>query len=162
MTGEPLTLTLPAPLAHELGSATQDFLIDLLARGLRDFRIERVLERYAHGDMSFGAAAQQVGVSQTELARLAYARGMEPPSRWRRWPRSWGERPDHRRLMYQTVDCAGHEAAQSPRSMPRWHNLRESILPDPAPVLPPRRAQLPVECLAEVRPIRRAERCRPG
>ena len=75
MTGEPLTLTLPAPLAHELGSATQDFLIDLLARGLRDFRIERVLERYAHGDMSFGAAAQQVGVSQTELARLAYAAG---------------------------------------------------------------------------------------
>ena len=78
MTGNTLTLTLPAPLAHELGSATQDFLIDLLARGLRDFRIQRVLERYAHGDMSFGAAAQQVGVSQTELARLAYARGMEP------------------------------------------------------------------------------------
>lgn len=29
--------------------------------------------------MSFGAAAQQAGVSQGDLARYAYARGMEPP-----------------------------------------------------------------------------------
>lgn len=29
--------------------------------------------------MSFGAAAQQAGVSQSDLARYAYARGMEPP-----------------------------------------------------------------------------------
>jgi hypothetical protein len=29
--------------------------------------------------MSFGAAAQQAGVSPAELARFAYARGMEPP-----------------------------------------------------------------------------------
>ena len=79
MTGETLTLSLPAPLAYELGAATQDFLADLLARGLRDVKIERALERYAHGGMSFGAAAQQAGVAQTDLARFAYARGMEPP-----------------------------------------------------------------------------------
>jgi len=79
MSGETLTLSLPAPLAYELGAATQDFLADLLARGLRDVKIERALERYAHGGMSFGAAAQQAGVSQTDLARFAYARGMEPP-----------------------------------------------------------------------------------
>jgi len=30
--------------------------------------------------MSFGAAAQQAGVSQSDLARYAYARGMEPPT----------------------------------------------------------------------------------
>jgi hypothetical protein len=29
--------------------------------------------------MSFGAAAQQAGVSQADLSRFAYARGMEPP-----------------------------------------------------------------------------------
>ena len=29
--------------------------------------------------MSFGAAAQQAGISQGDLARYAYARGMEPP-----------------------------------------------------------------------------------
>jgi len=37
------------------------------------------LERYARGGMSFGAAAQQAGVTQSELSRYAYARGMEPP-----------------------------------------------------------------------------------
>ena len=79
MTGETLTLSLPAPLAHELGSATQDFLADLLARGLREVKVERALELYARGGMSFGAAAQQAGVSQTDLSRFAYARGMEPP-----------------------------------------------------------------------------------
>ena len=40
MTGETLTLSLPAPLAYELGSATQDFLADLLARGLREVKVE--------------------------------------------------------------------------------------------------------------------------
>lgn len=79
MTGETLTLSLPAPLAHELGAATQDFLADLLARGLREVKVERALERYTRGGMSFGAAAQQAGVSQADLARFAYARGMEPP-----------------------------------------------------------------------------------
>jgi hypothetical protein len=29
--------------------------------------------------MSFGAAAHEAGVSQSVLARQAYARGMEPP-----------------------------------------------------------------------------------
>ena len=75
-----LMLTLPAPLARELDSATHDFLVDLLARGLREFRVERALEHYAHGGMSFGAAAQQAGVSPADLARFAYARGMEPPT----------------------------------------------------------------------------------
>jgi hypothetical protein len=79
MPGETLTLSLPAPLAHELGSATQDFLADLLARGLREVKVERALERYARGGMSFGAAALQAGVSQTDLSRFAYARGLEPP-----------------------------------------------------------------------------------
>jgi len=75
-----LMLTLPAPLARELDSATHDFLVDLLARGLREFRVERALEHYAHGGMSFGAAAQQAGVSPADLARFAYARGMKPPT----------------------------------------------------------------------------------
>ena len=79
MSGETLTLTLSAPLADELGSVTQEFLADLLERGLREVKVERALERYARGGMSFGAAAQQAGVSQTDLARFAYARGMEPP-----------------------------------------------------------------------------------
>ena len=79
MTDETLTLSLPAPLAHELGTATPDFLADLLARGLREVKVERALELYARGGLSFGAAAQQAGVSETDLSRFAYARGMEPP-----------------------------------------------------------------------------------
>ncbi|OIO92790.1 MAG: hypothetical protein AUK03_09310 [Anaerolineae bacterium CG2_30_64_16] len=79
MTTGTVTVNLPTVLVRELDSVTQDFLTDLLKRGLRDLRVERALERYAAGGVSFGAAAQQAGVTQTELSRLAYARGMEPP-----------------------------------------------------------------------------------
>ncbi len=79
MAAETLTLTLPAPLARDLGSATQEFLADLIERGLREVRVERALERYVRGGMSFGAAAQQAGLAQSELSRCAYARGIEPP-----------------------------------------------------------------------------------
>jgi predicted HTH domain antitoxin len=79
MSTEALTLTIPDSLARELDSANQEFLIEILERGLRELKIERALERYARGGISFGAAAHQAGVSQSELARHAYARGMEPP-----------------------------------------------------------------------------------
>jgi hypothetical protein len=79
MSTETLMLTLPSSLAEELGSATDEFLAGLLERGLQEMRIDRVLERYARGGMSFGAAAHEAGIAQSELARQAYARGMEPP-----------------------------------------------------------------------------------
>ncbi|MBC8447462.1 MAG: antitoxin [Chloroflexi bacterium] len=79
MSTQALTLTIPAPLAQELDSASQQFVIEILERGLRELKIERALKRYARGGMSFGAAAHQAGLSQSELARHAYARGMEPP-----------------------------------------------------------------------------------
>ncbi|MCB0179973.1 MAG: hypothetical protein KDI62_17200 [Anaerolineae bacterium] len=76
---ETITLNLPTPLAQELNAVSQEFLLDILERGLRQFKIERALERYSQGGISFGAAAQQAEVSQSELARYAYARGLEPP-----------------------------------------------------------------------------------
>ncbi|MCP4655367.1 MAG: antitoxin [bacterium] len=79
MSTESLTLTVPTALARELDTLNREFLIEILQRGLRQWRIERALERYSAGDMSFGAAAEQAGISQPELARHAYARGMEPP-----------------------------------------------------------------------------------
>jgi predicted HTH domain antitoxin len=79
MSTEVVTLTLPTSLAQELDLAGQEFLVEVLERGLRDLKIERALDRYARGGVSFGAAAHQAGVSQSELARHAYARGMEPP-----------------------------------------------------------------------------------
>ena len=78
MSSEPITLTIPGSLAQELNTASQQFLTDLLERGLRGLKIERALERYAQGGMTFGAAADEAGVSQSELAHHAYARGMEP------------------------------------------------------------------------------------
>ncbi|MFN2131424.1 MAG: hypothetical protein ACK2VD_12920 [Anaerolineae bacterium] len=75
-----LTITIPAALAQELDATNQEFLIEVMERGLRALKIERALERYARGGMSFAAAAQEAGVSQSELARHAYAQGMEPPS----------------------------------------------------------------------------------
>jgi hypothetical protein len=60
-------------------SACQEFLVELLERGLHQLKIERALDRYARGGISFGAVAHQAGVSQSELSRYAYARGMEPP-----------------------------------------------------------------------------------
>jgi predicted HTH domain antitoxin len=74
-----MTLTIPDSLARELDSASQEFYVEVLERGLRDLKIEQALERYARGGMTFGAAARQAGVSQSELARHAHARGMEPP-----------------------------------------------------------------------------------
>ena len=63
------------PLPEELGEEER--------RGIEIYRraaqIERALDRYARGGISFGAAAGRAGVSQSELARHAYARGMEPP-----------------------------------------------------------------------------------
>lgn len=79
MSTKPLKVTVPDSLAQELDAASEEFLAELLERGLREVKIERALDRYARGGISFGAAAHQAGVSQSELARQAYARGMEPP-----------------------------------------------------------------------------------
>jgi len=92
MSDEELTITIPAALARELDSTSQEFLAE-------------VLERYAQGGVSLSAAARQAGVSQSELARHAYARGSSTPGtsgttrrsfawpsacRRRRWRRMWG------------------------------------------------------------------------
>ena len=66
-------------MARELKSLNQDFLLELLERGLREMKIDRALSLYGRGGMSFGAAAERAGVPQSELARHAYARGLEPP-----------------------------------------------------------------------------------
>ena len=78
MAPEAFTLRIPDALAQELKSANEDFLVEVIERGLQAVRIGRALDQYARGGISFGATAHQAGVSQSELARHAYARGMEP------------------------------------------------------------------------------------
>jgi hypothetical protein len=75
-----LTLSVPESLAREIASAQQEFLLELLERGWRELKIDRALDQYSRGGMSFGAAAAQAGVSQTALSRHAYSRGLEPPA----------------------------------------------------------------------------------
>ena len=79
MSSKPLTVRIPNSLAEELRSASQEFLSDLLERGLREIKIERALERYSNGGISFAATARLAGVSRDHLARRAYASGIEPP-----------------------------------------------------------------------------------
>jgi predicted HTH domain antitoxin len=79
MSTKPINLKVPAALAAELDTFGQEFLIEILERGLHELKIERALERYARGGITFGAAAHQAGVSRSEMAREAYARGMEAP-----------------------------------------------------------------------------------
>jgi hypothetical protein len=74
-----ITIELPGSLAIELSKVSDEFVADVFQRGLRDLRIERALERYRLGGTSFGAAASAAGVSESELALHAYARGLEPP-----------------------------------------------------------------------------------
>jgi predicted HTH domain antitoxin len=78
-TTDKIIFEVPVPVAQELSTATQEYLTDLLMRGLREARIERALARYRLGGISFAASAQAAGVSQAELARQAYIRNIEPP-----------------------------------------------------------------------------------
>ena len=79
MSTETLTLNIPTSLAQELSIASQAFLVNILERGLHDFKIEQALDQYSRGGISLGGAAKQANLSQSVLARHAYARGMEPP-----------------------------------------------------------------------------------
>ncbi len=79
MSSKPMTVTVPPSLARYFGAASGDFVAEILERGLRQWRIEKALERYAARDISFGGAAEKAGVSQGELSRHAYARGLVPP-----------------------------------------------------------------------------------
>jgi hypothetical protein len=74
-----VVVQVPVALAEEWAAASQEFLADLLRRGLQQERIERAINRYRQGLLSFAAAAEEADVSQAELARQAYVRGLEPP-----------------------------------------------------------------------------------
>jgi predicted HTH domain antitoxin len=79
MTTKSLTLTIPDDLAQELDAFSGEMLAEVFSRGLRDWRIEKSLDRYTQGELSFEAAAELAGVGREDLARHAYARGIEPP-----------------------------------------------------------------------------------
>ncbi len=71
---ETITVQLPAKLVQELNAAGQSVMADLLQRGLRDLYIEQALEQYRRGNISFGAAAAQAGLTQSQTALVSRAR----------------------------------------------------------------------------------------
>ena len=79
-----LTLHLPESLAREIESAHQEFLLELLERGWREMKIDRALELYSRGGMSFGAAALQAGVSQSISPAMPTLEALSLPSASRR------------------------------------------------------------------------------
>lgn len=73
-----LTVQLPDRLAKELTEAGQEFIAEMIDLGLRTRKIEQALAQYARGEMTLGAAAHLAGITEGEMARHAYARGVEP------------------------------------------------------------------------------------
>jgi predicted HTH domain antitoxin len=73
-----LTVEVPDRLAKELSDASQEFIAEMIELGLRTRKIEQALAQYARGKMTLGAAAHLAGVPESEMARHAYARGLEP------------------------------------------------------------------------------------
>jgi predicted HTH domain antitoxin len=73
-----LTVQLPDRLAKELSDASQEFIAEMLELGLHTRRVEQALAQYARGKMTLGAAAHLAGITEGEMARHAYARGLEP------------------------------------------------------------------------------------
>jgi len=73
-----LTVQLPDRLAKELSDASQEFIAETLELGLRTRKIEQALAQYTRGPMTLGAAAHLAGITESEMARHAYARGLEP------------------------------------------------------------------------------------
>jgi len=79
MSTKAVTVQLPSSLAQVVEAADLELVAEILHRGFRDWRVEKALDRYVAGELSFGAAAEESGLSQSELSRHAYARGMTPP-----------------------------------------------------------------------------------
>jgi hypothetical protein len=55
-----------------------DELAEVLALGVKSWRVERALAAYQRGRGTLAYAAEQAGVSLREMTAFAYAHGLEP------------------------------------------------------------------------------------
>jgi hypothetical protein len=55
-----------------------DELAEILALGVKSWRVERALAAYGRGRGTLAYAAQQAGVSLREMIALAHAHGLQP------------------------------------------------------------------------------------
>ena len=107
MSGETLTLSLPAPLAYELGAATQDFLADLLRAGCVMLRLS-VRSSATRTVACRSARPRNRRVCRRPTWHASPTRvGWSRLSRPRHWPRNWLGPHDGRGLQRRAVDRAG-------------------------------------------------------
>ena len=72
-----VTIPLSPELAEEL-PPDQATRAEVLAMGLRQWRVRQALEAYRQGEGTLAYAAQRAGVSIRQIIPLAYASGMTP------------------------------------------------------------------------------------
>ena len=72
-----VSITVPEELAGQM-PADPGERQQVLALGLREWRIRKALQAYKRGEGSLAYAAQQAGVSLREMIPLAYAHGLVP------------------------------------------------------------------------------------
>ena len=79
MTVSPTYVTIPLSpeLAEEL-PPDQATRAEVLAMGLRQWRVRQALEAYRQGEGTLAYAAQRAGVSIRQIIALAYASGLTP------------------------------------------------------------------------------------
>lgn len=73
-----LTVAIPEDLLEGLKEEREKVLEEALIEGIRSLKIKRALNSYCEGKISFGRAAELVGISEDELARQAFSLGIEP------------------------------------------------------------------------------------
>ena len=72
-----VTIPVSPDIAAQL-PADVDELAEVLALGVKGWRIERALAAYRRGRGTLAYAADQAGVSVREMIAFAYAHGLEP------------------------------------------------------------------------------------
>ena len=72
-----VTIPISTIIANQLPPNVAD-LTEIVALGLKSWRVERALTEYGQGRSSLAYAAQRAGVSLREMIAVAYAHGFEP------------------------------------------------------------------------------------
>ncbi len=62
-------------IAKEEGKQVSEVLREIIDRGLREYKIERAIERYQRGLLSQGAAAEEAGLTIQEFHQELKRRG---------------------------------------------------------------------------------------
>jgi hypothetical protein len=72
-----IAILVPEEIERQLPASPEDRQ-EVLVLGLREWKVRKALDAYAHGEGSLAFAARQAGVTLLEIIPLAYAHGLSP------------------------------------------------------------------------------------